>query len=93
MLNRFKQQEIQINISKNMEGLKMSDDIKTECKCYTCQAEIAKTEQNDTPFGNSRMMHMFFCPICGNKRCPHGTDHMLACTGSNDSGQKGSRYE
>ena len=36
---------------------------------------------------------MILCPACGNKRCPHATDHNLACTGSNDSGQPGSRYQ
>lgn len=33
------------------------------------------------------------CPTCGNKRCPKATDHELACTGSNEPGQKGSVYE
>ena len=35
---------------------------------------------------------MFFCPTCGNKRCPHATDHREPCSGSNDPGQLGSRY-
>jgi hypothetical protein len=33
------------------------------------------------------------CPTCGNKRCPSGTDHRLACTGSNEPGQPGSLYQ
>lgn len=33
------------------------------------------------------------CTTCGNKRCPKATDHELACTNSNESGQAGSRYE
>jgi hypothetical protein len=32
------------------------------------------------------------CETCGNKRCPHATHHDLACTGSNEPGQPGSRY-
>jgi hypothetical protein len=36
---------------------------------------------------------MVVCSICGNKRCPHATDHDLACTGTNEPGQKGSQYE
>ncbi len=32
------------------------------------------------------------CRDCGNKRCPHATDHRHACTGSNEPGQVGSRY-
>jgi hypothetical protein len=35
---------------------------------------------------------MVVCSGCGNKRCPHATDHRLACTGSNDPGQPGSDY-
>jgi hypothetical protein len=34
----------------------------------------------------------YACAICGNKRCPHHTDHTLACTGSNAVGQPGSDY-
>lgn len=36
---------------------------------------------------------MIVCDICGNKRCPHATDHDLECTNSNEPGQKGSVYE
>lgn len=32
------------------------------------------------------------CGICGNKRCPHATDHNYKCTNSNDFGQEGSVY-
>ncbi|WP_419637208.1 hypothetical protein, partial [Thiolapillus sp.] len=35
---------------------------------------------------------MILCPECGNKRCPHASDHRLACTGSNEPGQPGSVY-
>lgn len=35
---------------------------------------------------------MILCETCGNKRCPHSTDHRLACTGSNAVDQPGSRY-
>lgn len=36
---------------------------------------------------------MLLCPTCGNKRCPHASDHDLACTGSNAAGQTGSIYD
>lgn len=36
---------------------------------------------------------MVTCGICGNKRCPHGTNHEHACTGSNEHGQEGSVYK
>ena len=35
---------------------------------------------------------MIVCVECGNKRCPKATDHTLACTGSNQPGQTGSRF-
>jgi hypothetical protein len=48
-----------------------------ECYCYTCTQDTTR---------------MILCPTCGNKRCPHVTDHNLACTNSNEPGQPGSRY-
>jgi hypothetical protein len=35
---------------------------------------------------------MIVCPRCGNKRCPHASDHRNACTNSNEPGQPGSVY-
>jgi hypothetical protein len=53
-----------------------------KCGCHTCinaRGEVA--------------MHYVVCEHCGNKRCPHATNHDLACTNSNESGQPGSIYE
>lgn len=47
------------------------------CWCATCRP---------VSFGDMRMV---LCPVCGNKRCPHATDHRYACTGSNEVGQGG----
>jgi hypothetical protein len=35
---------------------------------------------------------MIVCSECGNKRCPHATDHRQECTKSNAPGQLGSSY-
>lgn len=35
---------------------------------------------------------MILCPTCGNKRCPKASDHVNACTGSNEPGQPGSLF-
>lgn len=35
---------------------------------------------------------MIVCEHCGNKRCPHATDHDFECTNSNEPGQPGSIY-
>ncbi|WP_420213465.1 hypothetical protein ACN8ZM_40340 (plasmid) [Burkholderia aenigmatica] len=52
-----------------------------DCWCETCRP-ITLTD-----------MRMVLCPTCGNKRCPHATDHRNACTDSNDPGQPGSSCE
>lgn len=52
-----------------------------DCWCETCRPNT---------FGNMRMI---LCQTCGNKRCPHATDHRNACTVSNEPGQPGSSYE
>lgn len=33
---------------------------------------------------------LIVCRKCGNKRCPHASDHDQPCTGSNEPGQAGS---
>lgn len=52
-----------------------------DCWCETCRP-ITLTD-----------MRMVLCPTCGNKRCPHATNHRNACTGSNEPGQPGSSWE
>jgi hypothetical protein len=66
-------------MTQNAEELGLNDEPK--CGCQTCRP-ITLTD-----------MRMVLCPKCGNKRCPHATNHELACTGSNEPGQKGSSYE
>lgn len=57
------------------------------CYCYDCNKD-RKTESG-VPYV---MTLMILCPICGNKRCPHSTNHEYECTNSNEPGQPGSRY-
>lgn len=54
---------------------------KAECHCQKC------IRANDM-----YPMFMILCPVCGNKRCPHASDHEYECTNSNESGQEGSVY-
>lgn len=68
-----------------------------KCGCRKCHSERVRAEIAADP---QRERHIFMasqrfivCETCGNKRCPHATDHNLACTGSNEPGQKGSAYE
>lgn len=66
--------------------------MKYECHCYNCNKDRPRADDDDKfriPFVLTRMI---VCPTCGNKRCPHATDHRLDCTNSNEPGQPGSRY-
>ena len=56
-----------------------------ECHCEACVPQ-------GNPFDGSPM-RFIVCAICGNKRCPHATDHRNACSNSNELGQKGSAWE
>lgn len=60
------------------------------CGCHKC-TEALRKQQPENPTLMYRLM--ILCSKCGNKRCPHATDHELECTSSNDPGQKGSAYE
>lgn len=61
-----------------------------EFKCMCHQCLIDRDEKTDgIPLG---LTMMIVCPICGNKRCPHATDHRHDCSGSNEPGQDGSIF-
>jgi hypothetical protein len=70
-----------------------------DCECHRCTREKTEAARN-APANVDSGVDVFFgirskmilCPICGNKRCPHASDHRLACTNSNDPGQPGSVY-
>jgi hypothetical protein len=62
------------------------------CQCMRCLDESGATTKmfgREIPVSHVRMV---VCQTCGNKRCPHATDHDFACTDSNEPGQKGSVY-
>ena len=60
------------------------------CGCCRCVNEAVKAD-GGSPC-DPRLIRMFLCERCKNKRCPHATDHRLSCTGSNEPGQEGSNY-
>lgn len=62
---------------------------KPQCYCYNCNKDYTEPGAM-IPYVATRMI---VCPTCGNKRCPHSTDHNLPCTNSNEPGQTGSRYQ
>jgi len=66
----------------------------SECNCMKCSSgQIVEHTAPDGQVWRFPRIMMHVCSICGNKRCPHATDHELDCTGSNEPGQKGSAYE
>jgi glutamine amidotransferase-like uncharacterized protein len=68
------------------------------CGCITCVDKRAKQMWRDgavfseTIRGPTFPGWRYSCEKCGNKRCPHHSDHTLECTGSNDIGQPGSFF-
>lgn len=72
-------------VLRPFRALPVRDDMKrADCTCEACMP-------NGNPFEGG-MMRMIVCSTCGNKRCPHATDHRHVCTNSNDPGQPGSSY-
>ena len=59
----------------------------TGCRCAAC---IKGVKLFGFPLSSQVMI---LCPTCGNKRCPHATNHENQCTGSNEPGQPGSSYQ
>lgn len=55
-------------------------------QCYDC------LDDYNSGIENPVLYMMIVCKECGNKRCPHGTNHRYKCTNSNEPGQPGSRY-
>jgi len=63
----------------------------SECWCHECNKDrkVEFLPKVELPWSSTIMI---LCPDCGNKRCPHATDHRHACTNSNEPGQAGSVY-
>lgn len=64
-----------------------------KCECHRCIREKSIVESTELGFIPLSLTKMILCPACGNKRCPHASDHRLECTGSNELGQQGSIYQ
>lgn len=64
------------------------------CGCTACGKRRAETKKH-LPI-QERLHDKYFrygCVKCGNKRCPHRSDHRNECSNSNEPGQLGSDYE
>jgi len=65
-------------VSDNWDSLFKKQTL-ARCTCIKCKLA-----------DNIKNPRMVVCPECGNKRCPHASDHELTCTNSNEPGQPGS---
>ena len=72
----------------------IEDDNTTLCGCMKCTGERFTNEPIETRQwpGPNMPGWRYSCEKCGNKRCPHHSDHTLACTNSNEPGQPGSLF-
>lgn len=70
----------------------MNVDTRT-CECHRCIKEKHLGSTVSGVFLPLSATKLIVCPKCGNKRCPHASDHSLECTGSNEPGQGGSIFE
>lgn len=65
---------------------------KGQCGCRRCWRERRAAVAATLSTADHLSRPFIVCDHCGNKRCPHATDHRHACTGSNAPGQPGSDY-
>ena len=69
---------------------------KIACDCHRCMKDVrVAVDMGGGHIARSiayAATRMILCSICGNKRCPHASDHELPCTDCNDPGQPGSVY-
>lgn len=78
--------------ARNASAVKsvVPDAYSGQCVCHACIKQFDLKSESGISLAASQMI---LCPTCGNKRCPHASDHRLACTGSNEPGQAGSVYQ
>jgi|GEM_PF-2608791 len=65
-------------------ALEQAERVVNSCDmpCHRCIGQYNITGPNSPLLIN--VTQMIVCNICGNKRCPHVSDHRLECTGSNE---------
>lgn len=92
-MDKYRNSSLWDNLGKKIEE---KDNVIGEnyhgCTCHKCIKENQVKLVDGSPFLLSSQQ-MILCPECGNKRCPHASDHDLDCTNSNEPGQKGSIFE
>jgi hypothetical protein len=59
-----------LHIGEGSADAEVSDEYHAGCRCRHCLEEEGVS-----------IWWMVVCPECGNKRCPHASDHRNKCTG------------
>lgn len=71
-------------------------DARLRRRCFTERGAIATVSMTGHDLTQvsltTEFVGIIVCETCGNKRCPHATDHRHQCTNSNAPGQPGSIY-
>jgi len=75
---RLRVKDLENRVKEQAELIRLLQ--KNSCHCYNCADPL------------TQLTRMIVCPKCGNKRCPHATNHNMECTDSNAVDQEGSRY-
>lgn len=86
MMAESKQEEVNSPPNK-AQPLDKKENLDNCENCYEC---LKDKWEFGMPVPATRMI---LCPVCGNKRCPKATNHILDCTNSNEPGQQGSRFQ
>ncbi len=85
-------------MTNDLGRLMTKDGYPHTCPCAKCVNERFKNQTATLDEKEGFLVRLYsgigliLCPNCGNKRCPHATDHALGCTMSNEPGQAGSAY-
>lgn len=82
----------EVNMSEDVSEASVESDCSSEPCVMPCHYCICKFDIRAPHMPQFRLdvCRMILCEHCGNKRCPHATDHRLECTSSNEPGQDGS---
>lgn len=72
-----------VYLKRAIEKLDDSSSAPCQMPCHRCIDDFDIRAPHMPKF-RFDFMKMILCEKCGNKRCPHASDHRLACNSSND---------
>jgi hypothetical protein len=83
-------------VPRALKAIQFLSNASGVCGCIRCQDTREASAPEDRPLrtklrGPAMFGWRYACEVCGNKRCPHHSDHDFKCTGSNEPEQRGVR--